>query len=263
MALVPRICFFHFGIIATLKIPFANIACLGASVLVFRNELVARVVGRKVQPEPLTGFHRFNRFGALSLLLVTLLSLQVLSEVRMPSWRFQDAPTSKNDTGGLTQIFQSPVHTVLWAVGVAQSYRLLDWIDTHNFHVTYDMTEHGEDEIEHFVDPNRLFPPTMRSILLQSYVHDINWRKFPDSRSGELKLSLLARFSNRFCRSEVAAKRFEVYQTIDRITRDNANLSQGRRELLMQFECNDGHSKLSYVRLEPSSVWSAQNFRKP
>ncbi len=86
--------FFHAGILATLKIPFANIACLGAGVLVFRDELMVRILRRRVQFEPVAAPRGFDRYGGLSLLLVVALTLQVLSELRMPAWRFQDAPGS-------------------------------------------------------------------------------------------------------------------------------------------------------------------------
>ena len=41
----------------------------------------------------------------------------------------------------------------------------------------------------------------------------------------------------------------DVYTTAQRITAQNLNLSQGRRELLMRFECRDGRPVLRYVRL--------------
>lgn len=143
----------------------------------------------------------------------------------------------------------------LWAIGIAQSYRLFDWVDDRNFSVRYEVIERRENGVAQALDPRDLFPASLRDILLQSLLHDITWTRIPHSRSEELKTGLFGRYARRFCGRLPTTGAIEVHSTIRRVTGE-ASSPAGERELLMQFSCAGSEPSLGFLRL-PSSTHSA------
>ena len=95
--------------------------------------------------------------------LVALLALAMLSDAVRPRWRSGTHPEVRrtrrvaNRTPGARQ---NPAYGLLWFAGVAQSYRLFDWIDERNYHITYEMTEHTAGRHVPRWDDTLLFPRT-------------------------------------------------------------------------------------------------------
>src|SRR5207253_5301697 len=122
-----------------------NLLCLGEISIIFRKELMQSVL--KVRNIGLHSAARRYQMGApgiVGLLVVVLLALAMISSVNLADWRrpadtgplpkqFHKAVKTSLKTGtegveGLGR-FQRPFFGALWAVGLAQQYQLLNWID--------------------------------------------------------------------------------------------------------------------------------------
>jgi hypothetical protein len=227
---------FHLGIIATLKIPFANLAMLGAIPLALGPELMS--IGWRVAL-PSAVPRAIGASQVVAIALVLSLVLMVLWEL-VRAWKLDDLPLWKTHMSGF---LGNPIYVLLWIVGIAQSYRLFDWIDSRNFHVRYEVRvwrEPGTTEPEE-IDPNEFFPRSLRHLLLQSYIIGNVWLQLPPDQQEEVRDSLLDRHARRFVRRNPDVVRVEVFAVTQRVTADNLDLSAGLRDLLLRFSCEGEH----------------------
>lgn len=262
---------FHLGIVATMRIPYANLACLAAAPIVFRHEIMSWLG----QVRPCVGSPGDSVircwYTRSAIVFVTILVLAMAGEAAVPSWRnpsrkpnqhaallaagtsritYASSITLKETNDGRVGFLKSEhnfFYTPLWFIGIAQSYRLFDWIDDRNFHTRYDITERWLDGSEHFIEPQELFPPSLRGVLLQVYLHDITWGRVPRNRAAEFKSSLSQRFANRYCRNHTNAGEIEAMTTLER-TGPNASMSRTNPELLLKFSCRGSEASLQYPR---------------
>ena len=237
---------FHGGIIATLKIPYANLACLAGVVLWCRHEIMAWS-GTRTRPE---GKGCITGRGVVAAVVTCVLGLQAILDFAKPQWRYDDwelaRPVSPQQ-GWLDDVHYG-VYAVLWAGGLAQSYRLLDWVDSRNYDLEYEVRERKQYGHWEEVDSERLFPLSMRSILLQSYLHGIVWRKFPSEMEAELRKGLRQRYAARYCRGRPKADLLvEVEVRIFRVTVEESRLEEDHSPL-MRFTCQAGRAHLQEAR---------------
>src|SRR5215210_3981350 len=143
----------------------------------------------------------------------------------------------------------SSFYGVLWCAGLAQSYRLFDWIDQYNYYITYDVVEQRLDGTVDTLDDEDLFPRTLRSVLLQSYLHDATWMKVPRNRLADLQRSLFERYARRFCQRCGEGGRIEVIANVQRTTADNLDLRRPQRSRFLAFTCNGGEPHVHFMRL--------------
>ena len=140
------------------------------------------------------------------------------------------------------------VYGVLWAGGLAQSYRLLDWVDRRNYVLDYRIREREPGSHWEKVDPERVFPSSMRGILLQSYLHGVVWRKFPPEKESELRAGLRQRFASRYCGKRPEADlEVEVEVKIERIVAGGLLPESAAYVPLMRFTCRDGAARLVVI----------------
>ena len=127
---------FHLGIIATLKIPFANFAMLGALPIALGPEILQLGLGqpRLLGSGPRTGL---SPTEIVAMALVTTLLLMAAWEgvssgrlLRLPLWKAH-----------MSGFLGNPMYVALWCIGIVQSYRLGDGIDTRNHHARYEVFE--------------------------------------------------------------------------------------------------------------------------
>jgi hypothetical protein len=244
---------FHAGIIATMRIPFANVACIAASVLVFSGEIMGWLRGPLAKPpRAASAGGAFDFPAQVASLLVGWLALAMLSEALRPLWRYGTPPAVRankqlaNRTPGMGQ---NPFYGVLWCAGLAQSYRLFDWIDHYNYYITYDVVQWRKDGSVDILDSEALFPRTIRSVLLQSYLHGATWMKIPRHRLADLQRSLFERYARRFCRECKEIGRIEVTANVQRTTPENLDLSHPQRMRFLSFTCKDGEPDIHFLRL--------------
>jgi hypothetical protein len=236
---------FHVGIILTLKIPFANLAMLGAIPLALSPEMMQGLMG---QPT-LTGgtvSPSLLPTDLVALGLVVTLTLMILWEA-LRSWKLNNLPLWKTHMSGF---LGNPMYVVLWLVGIAQSYRLFDWIDTRNYHVRYEvfLTSRRGPGRTRLVDPREMFPRSLRHLLLQSYLIGNVWLQIDADQLAEVRRSLLQRHAQRFARRYPEDCSVEVFVITQRVTTENLSLTRGERRLLMRFECRGGRALLESSR---------------
>jgi hypothetical protein len=243
--LLAAVTMFHLGIVATMRLPFANLACLGASVVIFREEIMAWLApgGWRVpvrQGEPMSA----GWPGRIAVAFIVLLSLAMLryvpagGAVEQKHYVSTERSIDPRGAGGLAAIHK-PIYGVLWLVGIAQQYQLFDWIDVRNHRFRYEITQRDGAFVKR-IDPGDLFPDTNRSVFLQGYLFDHCWIHIPPGRSAELKRALALRFAQRYCLRHDVRGTVAVAVTIERITAANPAVVQRGPEVLFTFSVQDG-----------------------
>lgn len=239
---------FHVGIVATMRIPFANLACLAASVFLFREELMTWL-RRGAQAECVVAPPaRSGWCGKIAVAFVVVLSLAMLRHVpigsRVETTRYDPAELSidPRGAGGLTAMHK-PLYCALWFAGIAQEYQLFNWIDVRNYRFRYTVTRNNGTRLEG-IDPSELFPRSNRAALLEGYLHDRCWFEIPSQRSAEFKRSLATRFAERFARAHPLDGTIVVTSTVERITAANPRAIERGPEVLFSFAVRDGNVAL-------------------
>ena len=269
---------FHVGTLATLQIPFANIACLAAMIIPFGGELMDRLRGGASWSQLRRAPARVGRCDAFALLFVVVLTLAMLSSVALPQWR---APTRRGyaeaagiltvasggtadesraaccatgdpDKGGaeglgpLQQVFFSS----LWCIGIAQQYQLFNWIDERNYAVRYRIIEYEGDARGREIEPGAMFVESTRGVLLQFYLHGLTWMRIEPGRAAELRRSIQTRTARRYCQRFQPQGVVVVYSTVERIV-PGGNRVEGGPALLMRFSCDGGEPEMQAMNLDP------------
>lgn len=233
----------HLGSTATLNIPYANVACAATTILMFREEIMQYLRGRKYV-EPIAKA-RFGFAGAVSMFMVTMLSLAMLSAVTMIDWRTArrvsgDDPKASANVPQLVDgradgmgSLQMTFYGALWLIGIAQQYQLFNWIDHRNYATHYSVVVDGKN-----ADPDKMFVRSLRGVLLDFYVHDITWLRVPPENRLELRQSILKRTANRYCRNERPIGVVDAHSSFERID-PNGGAGEFDNELLMRFSCQN------------------------
>lgn len=233
----------HGGIIATLRLPYANTACISVLLLFLRDEIM-QVLAPSAQPDaPLPAQTPLPQKAAAA----TLLTLLTLANI----WRIPErhpAVTEGNPRRTPMRHHSNPWHALLWLGGIAQSYRLMDWIDELNWHTYYE----GEEMISaetHPFNPDQLFTPTMRNVLLHSYIQDHSWMIPPANYLTTLQKSLLTRYVQQFARHTPNTGDITIYANTGHIISGNLDLHAMHRFKLLQFSVQDGVPTITFMHL--------------
>jgi hypothetical protein len=230
----------HGGIIATLRIPFANAACISAAPLFFREEIM-ELWGRRVPEAALPEIeNRFEPLTGLAAFVVGNITLAMVWDAMRPTWRSGPLAADPGNEDIAISPRQNPFHGVLWLLGIAQSYRLFDWIDLRNYFIEYEVNQRDENGRLHPLPWTAFFLPTIRNVLLHTYLHDINWLAVPRPVLPEVQRSLMTRIAQEYCRRYPDAGCIEINTIRARITPDNLDGRQQQRTPFMNFECRNG-----------------------
>ena len=232
---------FHLGIALTLKIPYSNCAMLGAIPLALGPEMMrgwaggAAVgggggVGAGAGP---------GVAGWVALVLVSVVAVQVVWEAANTGRRLRP----RHSPSG----WDNPVRALLWMAGIFQSYRLFDWVDERNHHVRFELTRVGDGAA---LDPDALFPRTMRHLLLQSYLVGNIWMRMSPEQLARVRRSLLVRHARRYARAHPDTGTIEAVAIVQRVTADNLELDRGERRPLMRFTCRRGEAVVELAALD-------------
>jgi hypothetical protein len=241
---------FHLGIVATKKFPFANLAMLGGGVLYFRDELM-HALGAPALPADPGSQPPPGPLDWLAAGTVVCLALLFLTNALL----YREHPTPRWHTRVVGKARLNPFYVPLYAVGLAQSYRLFDWIDRRNYHVDYEITETVAGQEPRPVDQRVMFPRSMRHVLLQSYLHGNIWMQLDPAALPELREQILARTARWYCRTHPTAPGVEAEVVVDavvaRIALDNLDLHRRTRTRLARFINRSGEAKLTEACLAP------------
>jgi hypothetical protein len=232
---------FHLGIIATLRVPFSNVALLCALVLLFRDEVmsVLPAVPAAARAEIAPG--RASPSGVFALAFVAVLTLattRFLPGVERLSIARYDSVANGIDSravGGLSD-FHKALYAALWFIGIAQEYQLFNWIDIRNYTVSYEVVLRDAAGTRTALDPTGFFPDSTRAVLLQAYLHNLIWFNIPDRYRERLRLSLSQRLATRYCRAFHPVGNVSVTSRLMRIRTDGGT-TEPQTRTLMQFEC--------------------------
>ena len=231
----------HLGIIATLDVPFANLGCLAFLPILFHREIGARFTSTTGQRSHATRLGHRDVFAAA---VVFFIAGAMLSSVTQVNWR---KPTSENqvlaeaDRGETSEtvggIEQKVFFGGLWCVGLIQQYRLLDWIDDRNFHVSLSVEETSSQGS--IVHPETDFVPgSMRGSLTLAYLAGATWLPVPRDQLLTLRRSIHSRLAHRFARRVQGEADIRVVATIQRINPSKPSPPRGL--VLTSFHCSNG-----------------------
>jgi hypothetical protein len=171
------------------------------------------------------------------MLTILLLVAAMAGEATVPSWRGAQRlePTAARDGRvGFAHSGHNLFYAPLWVIGLAQSYRLFDWIDDRNWDVRYKVTVADATGDEQ-VDPAEMFPSSTHGILLQSYLHGLTWGRVAPDRVDELRTTIAERVALRYCARFPRLHRVVVRAAVRRI-RDTTDRT-APWHALMRFGC--------------------------
>ncbi|MYA43353.1 MAG: hypothetical protein F4Z31_16615 [Gemmatimonadetes bacterium] len=248
-ALLAAAAVFHLGIIATLKIPYSNALMLAALALPFAPEimqgispditaLAAGSASGLAAPALATTAPAASP-GPADITALTLVALLAIMSVWQAVRAWRHLPKPGQPYSG--KAWANPVRALLWLAGLFQSYRLFDWVDERNYHARYEVRSLRAGR-ERSIEPRKLFPESMRHLLLQSYFLGNVWLQMEPEKLAAVRGSLLERHARRFARAHPDAGDIEAVAFVQRITPDNLELTRGERLPLMRFTCADGQA---------------------
>ncbi len=233
---------FHVFIIFTMKLPFANLLCLASMCVLFRGELMRWLSATaNIEVDQTSAAEKLGFSTIVGFSVVVVLAMAMLTSVNLPDWRqpiTRDSIVKEAPVEGLGP-WQRPFFVLLWSIGLAQQYQLMNWIDDRNYLFSYSIIEYEPNGTSRSIDPKLMFPMDMRNVLLQSYIHGIVWMAVPNTMRNQLQDSLKRRYARRFCRIFDASGEIQVNSTIERITGKTPRHSEESQNLLMTFTCHE------------------------
>ena len=110
------------------------------------------------------------------------------------------------------------------------------------------LTRAADADAGRLVDPEPLFPQSMRHLLLQSYLIGNIWLQLSPERLEAVRRSLLVRHARRYARAHPEAGTIDVVAVVQRVTADNLELTRGEPRPLMRFTCQGGDAVMHFPR---------------
>jgi len=218
---------FHLFIISTLRIPFANIAMMGSSILFFREELMDYFHKNSAIIDTLGKVKKFNYSAIFAIIFFILVITSTTRHI----------PYVKAIAHIPTQ--------VLWVAGVMQNYQLFDWINRFNFKIereVFFIPAGNDSKIE--LDHKDFLPDTVRYNLFQLRFHDVRWLlRIGGEKRHELKRDIPKRIAANYCRKLDENGEVFLSTTIHRITEDNFDFKKKPRVVRYKFNCVGGKAK--------------------
>jgi hypothetical protein len=218
---------FHLFILVTLGLPFAMFGLLSTTILFFGPELTARAARWSTAPllPPLQAAVRVTRAGRLALAFLVVLALATTRHVPVVG------------------AFNVPAYGLLWMVGVAQDYRLFNWIDRVNYDVVIKVAELGPDGAARSRTLRAMSPSSFRAKLLIAYLHDVRWLRLPAKDRLRTRTSIAERLAGWYCRHNNRG------ESAVRVTSDIFRLVPSGRSywgalMVAEFSCHAGRATI-------------------
>lgn len=229
----------HLGIALTLDLVFANVGCLVLAILVFHEEL-ADLFDRGTPGPPASLPVAWTWRERVASVAVALLFVAMGGASLQPQWRQPLAARGHEtvrhitpETGGAVQ---SAAFAGLWCMGLAQQYRLLDWIDERDVHlVTSGVEELHPTGEKRLVSFDTIVPRTTRGVLLVSYLTGFTWSPLPSRDVRRLRASLTERMAARYCRDRPSRASVRAEVVFDR---SSAPATAPPMRVTLTFRCD-------------------------
>ena len=226
----------HLGIIATMDLVVANLGCLALMALVFHGELAA-----PPDPEP-EGRFPLGWRERVAAVMMARLTVAMIGSSLQPQWRQpvgeRPAPLTHRWTAEAGSAAQSIAFAGLWCMGLAQQYRLLDWIDERDVHLRSSRVTVRRGDALETLGYDAFLPRTTRGVLLFSYLSGFTWNALPREQLDRLRPVIAERLARRFCRrldgdGDVAGR-----VELDRTSRPGDVM-----EIAVTFRCASGRAE--------------------
>ena len=215
---------FHVFIIATLRIPFANIAMMGSALLFFREELMDYFHNKSAISDSLGSVKRFNYSGVIALIffiLVITSTTRHIPHVKV----IADIPTR-----------------ILFVAGVMQNYQLFDWINRFNYKIEkeeYFKPAGSDSKIK--LNHKDFLPDAVRYNLFQLRFHGVRWLLWiRGEKRYELRRDIPKRIAAKYCRELDQDGEVFLSTKIQRITEYNYDFKKKPKIVRFKFSCVDG-----------------------
>ena len=218
---------FHLFILVTLGLPFAMVGLMSTSILFFGPELnawAARWSGA-AEPPRVRVVPSLTLAGRIAIAFIIVLTLATTRAIP-----------------GLGAL-NVPAYGVLWAVGVAQDYRLFNWIDRVNFDIETEVTErpHGGAAVP--VTEHARYPTSFRSKLLLAYLHDVRWLRLPRKDRLRMRTSIAERLAVWYCRNNRRDATVTITSQVFRLVATGRTYSH--RLVVAEFDCRAGTASVT------------------
>ena len=215
---------FHLFIFVTLGLPFAMLGLLSTSIIFFGPEITARAArwSGAPAPTPPRTAQDLTRSGRLAIVFVIVLAL---------------ATTRHIPALGALNV---PAYAVLWMVGVAQDYRLFNWIDRVNFDVDTEIVDVRADGGTTPVTERASYPSSFRSKLLLAYLHDVRWLRLPRKDRLRMRTSIAERLAGWYCRKHRRDATVRITSEVYRLVPTGRAYSH--RLMVAEFDCRAGNA---------------------
>lgn len=228
----------HLGIALTLDLVFANVGCLVLAILVFHEEL-ADLIDRDAPMPPASVRAPWTWRERVASLAVALLFVAMGCATLQPQWRQPLAARGRETARSITPetggVVQSAAFAGLWCMGLAQQYRLLDWIDERDVHlVTSGVEELHPTGERRAVSFDAIVPRTTRGVLLVSYLTGFTWSPLPARDVRRLRASLTERMAARYCRERPSRASVRAGVVFDR---SSAPVTASPMRVTLTFRC--------------------------
>lgn len=217
----------HVGNVVLLDVAVANLACLALLPLVLHRELAPRTD----PPAPA----RWAWGARIAASIVAMLVPAMLLAGFGGGWRtpsFERAPPAHSVTAEAGGPVQTVLYGGLWLVGLAQSYRLLDWIDERDAYLVERTLETDGPP----VDVDRALGRSARETVVMSYLMGMTWTPLPDRERLMLRAGLARGVAGRACAAAPGTWRGHLRLAAGRSSRPAAPPAR----LDLRFGCRDG-----------------------
>ncbi|MGH7586662.1 MAG: hypothetical protein ACREMH_10470 [Gemmatimonadales bacterium] len=217
---------FHLFILVTLGLPFAMLGLLATLLLFFGPEVAgvaARWSGAPVAPV-LGVAPGLTRQGRLAIAFLLLLAL---------------ATTRRIPVFGTLNV---PAYGVLWTLGVAQDYRLFNWIDRVNYDLDTEILELAPGGGTTPLTGQARYPSSFRAKLLLGYAHNVRWLRLPREYRPRVRRGIAERLAGWYCRNNDGDATVRITSDVYRL------VASGRtpvsRLLVAEFDCRKGRAEV-------------------
>jgi len=214
---------FHLSIFFTIGIPVASFGLMATLPLFFHSEVggwFARRRGPRAVRAPAATTHVPRTGWAALAFLLTLLT----------------ATTRNVPYFG---VLNEPAYAALWMVGVAQDYRLFNWIDKVNYRIDTQVALTQPNGSTTDLDAGDVYPASMRSGLIQAYAHNVRWMVFPREHRQRIRSRIAQRVADRYCEGHDVDGIITISSRFARIVPDNLDGHRAARLLLAEFRCTE------------------------
>lgn len=232
---------FHLFILTTLGLPFAMFGLLSTAIIFFGPELTARAARWSRAPAPAALAMRpdLTRSGRLAIAFVGVLAL---------------ATTRRIPVVGALNV---PAYGVLWMVGVAQDYRLFNWIDRVAFDVDTRIEELQPGGAAAPITQRTRYPSSFRSKLLLAYLHDIRWLRLPREHRLRMRTSIAERLAPWYCRENPGDATVRIWSDVHRLVPAGREL--WNRILVVELECRAGEARVRRTLVAPPFLYAPED----